>query len=237
MKDILKNPDKPGLIILGLWLNACAIVEESKLQWRYDGRVFSPSTETKTVLNNAYYAFDSPQGLYLAGFKIDSNNINHPYLVFINKQLSEQIQWPQQQPVEQLFFYKKQLYLLDETGKTQVKAGKDWQEHPLTFTANSKVITSKKALIACVPTPLPSADYTRGHCYSLTKNWRVDIAWRSHTPVLCNNTLMAISDYPDQRTLHQININNGKVVKSSRMPQILPAQNLCNLSDKSNKSH
>ncbi|WDD98604.1 hypothetical protein [Thalassomonas actiniarum] len=225
----MKNLCKPGVILLCSWLNSCAVVEKSKLQWRYDGRVFSPLAEVNTGLDNAYYAFDTPEGLYLAGFKIDNKNINHPYLVFISKQLNGQIQWPQNQAVEQLFFYKKQLYLLDETGQTQIKSDNQWREHPLTLTAHSRVITSEKALIACVPTPLASADYTRGHCYSITKNWRVDIAWRSVTPTLCNNILVAVSDYPSRGTLHQIDINNGKIIKSASEPHIIPGQNLCDL--------
>lgn len=237
MKDILKSPCKFALIVLWFWLSACTVVEKSKLQWRYNGSVFSSSAEVKTSLDNAYYAFDSPQGLYLAGFKIDNNNINHPYLVFISKQLKEQTQWRQTQAVEQLFFYKEQLYLLDESGNTQIKIAKGWQEHPLTFTANSKLITSKKTLIACVPTPLPSADYTRGHCYSISKNWRVDIAWRSHHPVLCNNILLAVSDYPNRGILHHININNGKIIKSVNLQPITPGQNLCDLANKSKEPH
>ncbi|WDE05878.1 hypothetical protein SG34_002780 [Thalassomonas viridans] len=232
MKDILISRCKFALLILTAWLTSCAVVEKSQLQWRYDGSVFTPHAKIETGLDNAYYAFDTPQGLYLAGFKIDNKGINHPYLVFIGKQLSGQIHWPQDRAVEQLFFYKKQLYLLDESGKTQVKAGQHWREHPLTFTANSKVITSRQALIACVPTPLPSADYTRGHCYSPTKNWRRDIAWRSVTPALCNNILLAINDYPAPKSLHYIDIDTGKILNRTSIPDNTSFPSLCDLPEK-----
>ena len=222
MKDTLKNLYRLLPVILLTGLTSCAVVEKSKLQWRHNGTVLSPHREVGTVLDNAYYAFDTPQGLYLAGFEIDNKGTNHPHLVFINKDLTGQIHWPQTEAVEQLFFYNKQLYLLDETGTTQVRNGKQWQQAPLTLTANSKIITSENVLIACVPSPLPSADYTRGHCYSVTDHWRVDIAWRSVTPVLCNNTLVAVSDYPSREVVHQIELSTGKIIKQISLPAIPP---------------
>ena len=223
-------------------LYSCTLVEktkpepapEPKLSWFYDGTVSllgvaGHKTTLQTKLDNAYYAFESTAGLYIAGFVIDKNSINHPYLVFVNIDLTEQITWPQNAVIEQLFHYKQALYFIDEDGNTRINIERKWQPSQLTLKAHSRVIDSQSDLIACVPTPLSITDNTRGHCYSLKKNWRVNIAWRGIAPMICDQDLIAIEDFSSRMKIHKIDIKTGEILQSSAIKTLPANGELCDI--------
>lgn len=60
----------------------------SLLEWQYDGTISCGNYKMKTELQNIYSGFPVSYGIYLAGFKIDENGINHPWIVFADRKLT-----------------------------------------------------------------------------------------------------------------------------------------------------
>jgi hypothetical protein len=216
-------------IIILLFLCSCTAVGGSALEWEYDGTVRHGSQKIKTKLHNAYYAFNSEEGIYLAGFVIDEKAVNHPYVVFVKKDLTEQFDWVQQAMVEQMFIFNNQLFLLDEYGNTKVKSGQSWNKSKISFLPNSKIVYNVSDIIACVPSPLGKSSQDKGNCYSLKKGWKVNVAWRSIQPIVCGGFLNAIEDDSAKIKAHKINLDTGRIVKSIDLKSPPSQENLCNM--------
>lgn len=208
-------------------LCSCSASGETVLKWEYDGTVKHGARQIKTKLQNTYYAFNSEDGIYLAGFVIDKMGVNHPYLVFVKNDLTEQYDWAQEATVEQVFTFNEQLYLLDEDGNTKRKSKEGWSEGGISFLPKSKVVYSNSDIIACVPSPLAKNSLENGNCYSLKKGWRVNLAWRSIQPAVCGDYLTTIEDNAEEIKGHEIDLDTGKIVKTISLKVSPSQENLC----------
>ena len=196
-------------ILLSLYsLSGCAA---PALAWKPDGTVSLGSNKINTHLDNTYASFNTNQGLFLAGFKIDKQGINTPYIAYVNTELKLST-WVTNEPVNQFFQYQDKIHAVDMAGFVSIYSIDHWEQQTYALKPLSIVVYSKEMLIACVPAPLQKTDPNRGQCYSITNNWVADINWRTIKPVVCGEYLTAIEDASPARRALQLNLSTGNII-------------------------
>ncbi|MDG9671364.1 hypothetical protein ONV78_26760 [Hahella sp. CR1] len=197
--------------LLAFPLSACA---QTVFSWRHDGVVVNQGQTLQTELQNAYAGFETDEGLYLAGFKIDQKGENHPFIMFISRDLKVTTSWPLETMASQFFEYQQKLYMLDVEGKAFQFESNDWRRANLTFKPNSIIVSTSRDIVACNPAPLTKIANGTGSCYSLFKQWSVDVNWRAAPPKICDGELI-IQEHKDG-SLHYlaVDIESGKLLKS-----------------------
>ena len=205
------NPSNLLLVCL-LFLSACTNAE---LAWDYDGSVSQGGNRIKTKLDNTYSGLITEQGVFLAGYEIDSQGINHPFAALVQFDLGTVNYWPQTKDIKQFFQYQDNTYMLSSTGQTHLFQHKDWTEdQQLLLKANSIVIDSSPHIIACSPAPLMKTSHLRGSCYSPGNGWEIELSWSLVKPALCGEYLTVIEDRSQTLKAHQINLISGNIVRS-----------------------
>jgi len=223
MKSINKT-----FVILLLLFHASNVFAKNILEWKYDGSISNGSIEVKTKLDNTYYAYTVLDGIYLAGFVIDKNGENHPYIVYVNNELSNMIHWAQNNSVEQVFSLNDEVFLLDEEGNIKVNKNSEWVKSALHLLPKSVIVHNDGYLIACIPAPIAKSNVDNGGCYSPEKGWFVKLSWREIKPQVCGSYLIAIEDFSMDIQGYKINVDTGKVESKIKL-NTLPISNLCNV--------
>ncbi|WP_041598781.1 hypothetical protein [Hahella chejuensis] len=206
---------RPCIFVLATLLafpfSACA---QTTFSWRHDGVVVNQGQTLQTELQNAYAGFETDEGLYLAGFKIDQTRENFPFVVFISRNLERVNSWPLETMAGQFFEYQQKLHVLDVEGKAFQFESNNWRRANLTFKPNSIIVSTSRDIVACNPAPLTKIANGTGSCYSLFKQWSVDANWRAAQPRICDGELI-IQEHKDG-SLHYlaVDIESGKVLKS-----------------------
>ncbi|AZZ91984.1 hypothetical protein EUZ85_15085 [Hahella sp. KA22] len=203
---------------LFLSLTACA---QQSFDWRYDGSVVSNGVTISTELQNAYSAFETPNGIYLAGFKIDKDSVNYPYIVFVGSSLKEKRSWPLTAMVEQFFEYESDLYIVDSEGSAFQLDGNDWKLTDLTFKPDSIIVSTSQDIIACNPTPMAKVANGTGSCYSVFKKWSVNANWRNTPPKVCNGVLIIQERKAGALRYLAIDTASGKLLKSLSTKEVV----------------
>ena len=187
------------------------------MEWQYDGTISCGNYKIKTELQNVYSGLPVRDGIYLAGFKIDENGVNHPWIVFADKKLTDIKYWPQQSPVKHFFEYKKLVNFVNRSGEIHYFDGGIWHRSDLSLKPGSIIIFSDNYLIACKPSPLTKVSRERGSCYSPQKKWDVDVSWGNVTPSICNQILTVVEDRAFDITAHQFDMQTGELLKSKKL--------------------
>ncbi len=195
-----------------LFLSACSSAE---LKWDFNGSVSLGKKYLKTNLDNTYSGLPTEEGLFLAGYKIDSQGINHPTAALVKQDLSDVTYWPQTEDIKQFFQYQQNVYLLSNTGQARLYQNNGWsEEQKIQLKENSIVIDSTHHITACTPAPLMKTAKSRGTCYSPDKGWDIDVSWSSVKPALCGKYITVIEDRAHKIKAHQIDTISGDIVRS-----------------------
>ncbi|WLQ17002.1 hypothetical protein O5O45_13870 [Hahella aquimaris] len=198
--------------LLAFPFSVCA---QTVFSWRHDGVVVNQGQTLQTELQNAYTGFETDEGLYLAGFKIDRKGENFPFVVFISRNLERVNSWPLETMASQFFEYQQKLYVLDVEGKAFQFDGTDWKPSGLTFKPDSIIISAGENLIACSPAPLTKAATGTGSCYSLFKQWDVEANWRAVSPKICDGSLILQDSKSSSTHFLVIEVTSGKLLNSN----------------------
>jgi hypothetical protein len=188
----------------------------SLLEWQYDGTISCGNYKMKTELQNIYSGFPVSDGIYLAGFKIDENGINHPWIVFADRKLTNIKYWPQHSVVTQFFEHNQHVNFLNKTGEIYALDG-IWHRSDFSLKPGSIIIFSNNYLIACNPAPLMKVSKKRGSCYSPQKKWDVDVSWRNITPSICNKVLTVVEDHAFEVTANQFDMQTGELLNRKKL--------------------
>jgi hypothetical protein len=166
-----------------------------------------------TTLDNAYILFKSAKKNYFAGFTIDSDGLNTPTLVEINREDGQQKSWSFNDIIADIFIVNNRVSVALNGGATFSLVDRKWQPNQLTFPANPQIIYSdeKGHIIACSPSPLPKEDLGTGQCQSYNPRWKISVPWRSIKPKICEDYLHVVT-WPDPKKLLFIDRISGEII-------------------------
>jgi hypothetical protein len=203
------------LLAMGLTASA-ATCKTNNLEWHLDGTVSRGSQKLATRLQSVTAGLAADGGVYLGGYQIDAQNINHPYIVFVPSEPSNERYWPRENSVQDLFLWKGHVNALESSGKAFERRDDAWNPSALQFKPRS-VVVATEPLIACNPGPLLMTSPERGSCYSPTAGWTADINWRRVRPAICAGSLTAIETREGTILARQIRPTDGIEVAVSKL--------------------
>lgn len=195
-----------------LLLSACSSAEP---KWNFNGSVTLDKKHLKTKLDNIYSGLTTQEGLFLAGYQIDSQGINHPTAALVEPDLSDVTYWHLSEDIKQFFQFKQGIYLLSVTGEVHQYQSKGWSEdQKIRLKQNSIVVDTTHQITACTPAPLMKTSKFRGSCYSPAKGWDISVSWSSVKPALCGKYLTVVEDRLYSVKAHQIDTTSGEIIHS-----------------------
>ncbi len=211
-------------------LTACKTNADVSLAWREDGLVTSADgKKIQLEIQGIYDALNYGGNAYLAGFKIDKEGTNYPYIAKISSDLSAIKYWPFESIQNDIFVYQKKIHSVSMDGEVYKMENNDWHLTELTFPPDSQVVYSDNNtnLIVCYPAALAKTVVRQSGCKSLKNKWQQDFVWQTHTPKMCNGKLHAIAQEKDSNFIKKIDISTGKEISSNVLTQV--PEDICNL--------
>jgi hypothetical protein len=206
-----------------LVITACQTNAMTKVVWKEDGTL-SASNGNKIQLDiqSAYDSFTYAGNIYVAGFKIDDEGNNYPYVVAASEDFSSIKYWPFDEIPNDIFVYKQELHLNTTSGHVFALQDGNWVLQQTSFPPRSQVIYSDNMneLIVCYSASLAKADSHKSGCYSTSKKWESEFIWFTQVPKLCNGNLYAIEEKQKGKVFKKISIETGKVIASKAVAKI-----------------
>lgn len=170
---------------------SAAACKTDDLAWQLDGTVSRGGRRLATKLQSVTAAIVADGGVYLGGYQIDSARVNHPHIVFVPSELTNERYWPRENSIQDFFLWKGRVNVLESSGNAFERHEDEWKPSNLQFKPRS-VVLATETLIACNPGPLQMTSTERGSCYSPTAGWSVELNWRRVRPAICGGHLNAI---------------------------------------------
>lgn len=211
-------------------LNACNTNANGQLTWKEDGSVIG-STGKKSHLDiqGIYDSLEYKGISYLAGFKIDNDGNNFPYIAQVLNDLSSTQYWAFERIPNDIFIYKETVHVIAMDGEVYgLKDGK-WNLIGKKFPRESQIVYSdyKDNLIVCHPASMEKTGDYNSDCFSTTNNWRLDFIWFNIVPKVCNEQLYLVEESNNSKLFKQVDLLTGKVTKSSSVKNV--PNDICNL--------
>jgi len=128
----------------------------------------------------------SKAGIFLTGYVIDEDDVNHPSTTWISLSSDKREYQPFENILSSFFNFRDNFYLLDNTGRVFTWEEPSWTPSDISLKPNSEIIEATDNLIACAAPNLTKANYHAGSCY--TNTWNVELVWD-----LINRRYVAIS--------------------------------------------
>ncbi|MDX2445556.1 MAG: hypothetical protein QNK30_17305, partial [Bacteroidales bacterium] len=80
--------DFKNYLLISFCLLSLLACSNTQLRWSYGGSVSSGANVLQTELQNFFVALPVDNGIFLAGYKIDEQGINYPYIVFVDSDIN-----------------------------------------------------------------------------------------------------------------------------------------------------
>lgn len=204
------------LLIFILPLAVCASSREP-MRWSSNGAVVAEGATLKTELQNAYTALETKSGLYLGGFKIDTEGVNYPFVVFVSQDLKELKSWPMESSVSHFFQFRGKVHALTAEGQALKENSIGWARTELAFKPESIVVWSGEDIIACNPSPLLMTDKRKGGCYSLFKGWQLNANWQGIEPKICDGKLVVLETLRGGLHIRRVDLTSGTILATQKV--------------------
>lgn len=213
-----------------LLLTACQTNANGSLTLSEDGTVTGADGKKVQLDIQGVYDNLNYDGLnYFAGFKIDKEGTNYPYIARVSGDMSAVNYWSFEKIPNDMFVYQKIVHLVTTDGHVYSLEKGEWNLIKLTFPQDSQVVFSdnNSNLIICYPAALEKAVLRKSGCKSLNDQWQQDFVWHTQVPKMCDGRLYAVAQEKDSNILKKIDITTGKAVSSSKLKQV--PEDLCSL--------
>ncbi|MCI0505100.1 MAG: hypothetical protein L0Z73_03220 [Gammaproteobacteria bacterium] len=221
------NAIKSALVcVLVLLTFSCYAAGKVQLTWKPDGTVFNTSGRSiKLNVQNIYTGKTLNDALYLAGFRIDKEGINHPVVARIAADLNDTAYWNFDTMPQDFFLFDSKVHVNDSSGKVFTLNNSNWESANISLKPNSSIITTNSDIVACYPSSKFKAVKDTGVCYSVTKNWNVTVNWIDRVPQICGKQIHAFENNFQNPVVKVIDIDTGKILKTKSVKS--PPENLC----------
>lgn len=211
-------------------LAACNTNANGQLTWNEDGSVIG-STGKKSHLDiqGIYDSLEYKGASYLAGFKIDKEGNNFPYIAQVPNDLSSTQYWAFERIPNDIFIYKETVHVIAMDGEVYELKDRKWNLIDKKFPRESQIVYSdhKDSLIVCHPASMEKTGAYNSGCFSTNNNWRLDFIWFNVVPKVCNGQLYLVEESNNSKLFKQVDLVTGKVVKSSPVKNV--SDDICQL--------
>lgn len=204
-------------------LLASIACKQPELQWQLDGTVTRGSARMQTKLQSVTTGLHADGGVYLGGYVIDAENVNHPTIAFVSSDFDDPVYWSRENSVQQFFLRRGKVNVLLASGKAFERHEANWAPNNLTFKPWSLVIESNEPVVACNPAPLRMSSSERGSCYSPTVGWSVDINWRETPPAICDDELTVVETRQGVVWARRLRVEDGVELRAVQL-RALPSE-------------
>lgn len=214
---------------------SCHANQAGHLKWNVNGSVYNSNKEHINLeLQNVYAGLNYSKNLYVIGFKIDNEGINHPTLVEISSDLNATKYWSFDQPLADIFVYRDKLHTNNMKGDSFSLEDNNWNKKDLSFPPNSTIVYSDKKshLIVCHPSSLFKEQNVKGGCYSINPDWQISFTWRTIKPKICDKKLHIFEKKGTGGFLKEVSLDDGKILRSQKLDSI--PVDLCNVNSQQN---
>ncbi len=210
--------------------SSCNATQFEHLKWNVDGSIHNSNNKQISLeLENIYSGINYSNKLYVVGFKIDHQGINHPTLVEISSDMGTTKYWPFEQPLATLFVYKNKLHTNNMSGDSFSLDQNNWNKTDLKLPTNSSIVYSnnKEHLVICHPSSLFKELHENSSCYSIKPDWKQNFVWRTTKPVVCNDKLHIFEEQKKGGFFKQLSLENGKTLYSKKLEHL--PEDLCKI--------
>ena len=213
-----------------LLLTACQTNATGSFKWAEDGVVTGVDgkkllLEIQGVYDNLSYAGEN----YFAGFKIDKEGNNYPYIVQIGNDLSSIKYWPFDQIPNDIFIYKEKIHVTSMDGQVYSLQDGKWTLTDKKFPHETQIVYSdnKENLVLCYPAAMEKTGNQDSGCISTSNNWKLDFVWFTTVPEVCNGKLHIVEENNNSKLFKQIDLATGKTLKSEAVKNL--PEDICKL--------
>jgi hypothetical protein len=223
------NAIKSALVSVLLLLTfSCHAEGEFPLTWKPNGAVSNASGRSiKLNIQNIYTGKILNDALYVAGFQIDKEGINHPVVVRISANLNDINYWNFDTMLQDFFFFDSRVHVNDSSGKVFTLTNSKWERANINLKPNSTIIASNSNIVACYPSSKLKVVKDIGACYSVMKNWNVTANWIDRVPQVCGKHLFAFENNFQNPVVKKIDVDSGVVLETK--PVKSAPENLCDI--------
>ena len=218
-----------SFLITCFLISSCQANTTNEVKWSEDGKITVPNGKKISLeIQSAYDGLTYLDKTYIAGFKIDKDGNNFPYIVVISHDLSTINYYKFDGIINDIFVHKNAIYANDNSGKVFSFDGKQWPETALVFPVDSFVAYSDNSaeLVVCNRASLlKEGDHNNSGCYSLEKKWKYNFFWTTHQPKVCDGKLYLIDSTADNFKV--LSLESGKALSSKAIKNI--PSDLCKL--------
>lgn len=205
---------------------SCHAATEVQFRWKPNGIITNSSGRSvKLNIQSIESGKVHDNNLYVTGFQIDKEGINHPVLARVTADLKDINYWNFDAILKDIFIYQSAVHVNDSTGNVYTIANASREKTTIILKPRSTVIASDNDIIACVPSSVLESVREIGECYSVTMGWSVAVNWVDVRPKLCTKHLVVFEDFNKKPLVRKITINDGKI--SETIPVKAPIKNLC----------
>lgn len=213
-----------------IFLTACATSANSVVTWKEDGLIENNAgKKVRLEIQGIYDALDYSSSTYLAGFKIDKNGENFPYIAKINDDLLTVKYWSFEKIPNDIFIYQKYVHLVNTEGEVYKLENSEWKLINLKLPPDSQIVYSdhNRNQIVCYPASLAKSESRESGCLSLGNHWQKNFVWHTKIPKMCDGKLYVVVQEAESNIFKKIDITTGKELASGELVQL--PEDLCSL--------
>ncbi len=130
--------------------------------------------------------------------------------------------------VNEFFFYKNQVHVLDSAGQIFAKSADDWKKTPLKVSPRSNIFFKNTFLIACHARWPGKENREDGGCEAPEKKWSFTLNWLGVPPKVCNQRLvLRIFNIRPPYHVLQFDMETGKKLATKIVNQ--PVTDVCSV--------
>ena len=211
-------------------LTSCQANQTNKLTWNFDGSVVNSNGKRISLkLQNAYDGLSYSNMLYVIGYKIDNEGMNHPTIAEISSDMSTANYWSFEQPLADIFLYQNKLHTNSMNGDSFYLQDNNWIKTNLNLPPNSTIVYSnnQEQLVICHPSSLFKSHNEKGGCYSTKPAWKQSFTWRTLKPIVCDGKLHIFETRKTGGSFKLISLFDGKILYSKQLDFV--PENLCEI--------
>jgi len=131
------------IVVTLLLMAACKTNAGGAFTWKEDGAVTGSSgKELQLDVQGIYDSLDYAGFNYLAGFKVDKEGNNYPYIAQVSDDLLSITYWPFEQIPNDIFIYKTSVHMATMNGQVYVLKNGAWNLSKKQFPRESHVVYS-----------------------------------------------------------------------------------------------
>ncbi len=168
--------------------------------------------------------------LYLLGYTIDKDGINHPIATGVGKKLKNPVYQEFFDNLQGLFIHNGNIYLLSSSGSVYRFDELEWRRSNIQLQPDSAVVYSGSDIIACRPSDRLMASSVIGSCYSKKYYWNIPVKWIQVAPAMCDGYLLASEKRGNDIIVKKIEINSGRILAEKKEEK--ETHDLCSISFK-----